>query len=150
MRSVISLLVAVLVGYSLSIVINTSVSAATLANFGIEVSLSDRINMVGTEWVGLGSIYLPSYFVLHAISFWLLSLFLRRTVLAVAMTRAIYAGVGALSLMAFYLAFDAVLGSDGVVVASTRTTAGLFANAATGAASGFLFRWLSDRSTQTE
>lgn len=46
MRWVISLLVAVLVGYSLSIVINASVSAATLVGFGIEVSLSDRLDMI--------------------------------------------------------------------------------------------------------
>ena len=59
MRWVISLLVAVLVGYSLSIVINASVSAATLVGFGIEVSLSDRLDMIAKEWVGLGTIYLP-------------------------------------------------------------------------------------------
>ena len=45
MRWVISL-VAVLVGYSLSIVINASVSAATLVGFGIEVGLSDRLDMI--------------------------------------------------------------------------------------------------------
>ena len=69
MRWVISLLVAVLVGYSLSIVINASVSAATLVGFGIEVSLSDRLDMISKEWVGLGTIYLPLYLILHAICF---------------------------------------------------------------------------------
>ena len=77
MRWVISLLVAVLVGYSLSIVINVSVSAATLVGFGIEVSLSDRLDMIVKEWVGLGTIYLPLYLTLHAICFWLLGLVLR-------------------------------------------------------------------------
>ena len=42
-----------------------------------------------------------------------------------------------------YLSFDAVMGSGGVVVASTRTTAGLFAHAATGAVSGLLFQLLT-------
>lgn len=63
MRWVISLLVAVLIGYSLSIVINASVSAATLVGFGIEVSLPDRLDMIAKEWVGLGTIYLPLYLV---------------------------------------------------------------------------------------
>ena len=143
MRWVISLLVAVLVGYSLSIVINASVSAATLVGFGIEVSLSDRLNMIGKEWVGLGTVYLPLYLVLHAICFWLLGLVLRNRAVTTVVARAAYAGVGALSLTAFYLTFDAVMGSGGVVVASTRTTAGLFAHAATGAVSGFLVHLLN-------
>ena len=143
MRWVISLLVAVLVGYSLSIVINASVSAATLVGFDIEVSLPDRLNMIGKEWAGLGTIYLPLYLVLHAICFWLLGLVLRNRAVTTVVARAAYAGVGALSLTAFYLTFDAVMGSGGVVVASTRTTAGLFAHAATGAVSGFLFHLLN-------
>ena len=143
MRWVISLLVAVLVGYSLSIVINASVSAATLVGFGIEVSLSDRLGMIAKEWVGLGTIYLPLYLILHAICFWLLGLVLRNRAMAPAVARATYASVGALSLMVFYLSFDAVMGSGGVVVASTRTTVGLFAHAATGAVSGFLFQLLN-------
>ena len=143
MRWVISLLVAVLVGYSLSIVINASVSAATLVGFGIEVSLSDRLDMIAKEWVGLGTIYLPLYLILHAICFWLLGLVLRNRAMARVVARATYASVGALSLMVFYLSFDAVMGSGGVVVASTRTTVGLFAHAATGAVSGFLFQLLN-------
>ena len=143
MRWVISLLAAVLVGYSLSIVINASVSAATLVGFGIEVSLSDRLDMIAKEWVGLGTIYLPLYLILHAICFWLLGLVLRNRAMARVVARATYASVGALSLMAFYLSFDAVMGSGGVVVASTRTTVGLFAHAATGAVSGFLFQLLN-------
>lgn len=143
MRWLISLLVAVLVGYSLSIVINASVSAATLVGFGIEVSLSDRLDMIAKEWVGLGTIYLPLYLILHAICFWLLGLVLRNRAMARVVARATYASVGALSLMVFYLSFDAVMGSGGVVVASTRTTVGLFAHAATGAVSGFLFQLLN-------
>ena len=143
MRWVISLLVAVLVGYSLSIVINASVSAATLVGFGIEVSLSDRLDMIAKEWVGLGTIYLPLYLILHAICFWLLGLVLRNRAVTKVIARATYAGVGALSLMTLYLSFDAVMGSGGVVVASTRTTAGLFAHAATGAVSGLLFQLLT-------
>ena len=114
MRWVISLLVAVLVGYSLSIVINASVSAATLVGFGIEVSLSDRLDMIAKEWVGLGTIYLPLYLILHAICFWLLGLVLRNRAVTTVIARATYAGVGALSLMTFYLSFDAVMGSFGL------------------------------------
>ena len=150
MRWMISLLVAVLVGYSLSILINALVSAATLVGFGIEVSLSDRLNMTAKEWVGLGTIYLPLYLVLHGVCFWLLGIVLRNRALTTVVARATYAGVGALSLMAFYLTFDAVMGSGGVVVASTRTTTGLFAHAATGAVSGLLFQLLSSGSRQTD
>ena len=93
---VISLLVAVLVGCSLSIVINASVSAATLVGFGIEVSLSDRLDMIATEWVGLGTIYLPLYLILHAICFWLLGLVLRYRAVTTVIARTSYAGMGAL------------------------------------------------------
>ena len=144
---VISLLAAVLVGYSLSIVINVSVSAATLVGFGIEVSLSDRLDMIAKEWVGLGTVYLPLYLILHAICFWLLGLILRNRAVTKVIARATYAGIGALSLMTFYLTFDAVMGSGGLVVASTRTTAGIFAHAATGAVSGLLFQLLNHGST---
>ena len=150
MRSVISLVVAVSVGYSLSIVINSLVSAATLVGFGIEVSLSDRLGMIVKEWVGLGTIYLPLYLVLHVVSFWLLGRALRNKALTTVVECAAYAGAGALSLMALYLTFDAVMGSGGVVVASTRTTAGLLANTATGAVSGLLFWLLSSDSRQTD
>jgi hypothetical protein len=143
MRWVINLLVAVSVGYSLSIVINASVSASTLVGFGIEVSLSDRLDMISKDWVGLGTIYLPLYLILHAICFWLLGLVLRNRAVTTVIARVTYAVIGALSLMAFYLSFDAVMGSGGVVVASTRTMAGLFAHAATGAVSGFLFQLLN-------
>ena len=132
-----------MVGYSLSIVINASVSAATLVGFGIEVSLSDRLDMIAKEWVGLGTIYLPLYLILHAICFWLLGLVLRNRAVTTVVARTTYAGMGALSLIAFYLSFDAVMGSGGVVVASTRTIAGLCAHAATGAVSGFLFQLLN-------
>ena len=147
MRWVISLLAAVMVGYSLSVVINVSVSAATLVGFGIEVSLSDRLDMIAKEWVGLGTVYLPLYLILHAICFWLLGLILRNRAVTKVIARATYAGIGALSLMTFYLTFDAVMGSGGVVVASTRTTAGLFAHAATGGVSGLLFQLLNHGST---
>lgn len=93
--------------------------------------------------MGLGTIYLPLYLILHAICFWLLGLVLRNRAVTKVIARATYAGVGALSLMTFYLSFDAVMGSGGVVVASTRTTAGLFAHAATGAVSGLLFQLLT-------
>ena len=83
------------------------------------------------------------YLILHAICFWLLGLVLRNRAVTTVIARATYAGVGALSLMTFYLSFDAVMGSGGVVVASTRTTAGLFAHAATGAVSGLLFQLLT-------
>ena len=90
------------------------------------------------------------YLVLHAVCFWLLGRLLRNIALTTVVARVTYAGIGALSLMAFYLTFDAVMGSGGVVVASTRTTAGLLAHAATGAVAGALFQWLSSASDQTD
>jgi hypothetical protein len=142
MRSVISLVLAVLVGYSLSIVINASVSAATLVGFGIEISAAERVDMIFKEWIGLGSVYLPIYFVLHAVSFWVLGRVASVTGLVSLSNATAYALLGSLSLLALYLGFDAVMGSGGVVVASTRSFEGLFAHAATGAVSGFLFHRL--------
>ena len=127
--------------------INASVSAATLVGFGMDVSLSDRLDMIAKEWVGLGTVYLPLYLILHAICFWLLGLILRNRAVTTVIARATYAGIGALSLMTFYLTFDAVMGAGGVGVASTRTTAGLFAHAATGGVSGLLFQLLNHGST---
>jgi hypothetical protein len=114
-----------------------------LVGFGIEVSLADRLDMIAKEWVGLGTIYLPLYLVLNAICFWSLGLVLRNRAVTNVVAGGTYAGTVALSLMALYLSFDAVMGSGGVVVASTRTTTGLLAHTATGAVSGLLFQLLS-------
>ena len=141
MSWLISLLVAILAGYSLSIVINASVSAATSVGFGIEVSLSHGMDMIAKECVGLGYIYMSLYLVLHATCFWLLSHVLNRAVTTV-IARATYVSLGALSLMAFNLTFDTVMGSGGAVIASTLTTAGLLAHAETGTVSGLLFQLL--------
>lgn len=143
MRAVLSLVVAVVIGYSLSVAINASMSAATLVGFGIEVSAVDRLDMIYKEWVGLSSIYLPIYFILQAVSFWILGRAASVTGLYYLATPATYAVVGSLSLLGLYLGFDAVMGSGGVVVASTRTFEGLLANVATGAVAGFAFRQLS-------
>ena len=61
MRSLIIAIVAATVGYTLSVIINSTVSAATLVGFGIEVGLGDRIQMTATEWTGLAGTYLPIY-----------------------------------------------------------------------------------------
>ena len=53
MRSLIIAIVAATVGYTLSVIINSTVSAATLVGFGIDVGLGDRIHMTATEWTGL-------------------------------------------------------------------------------------------------
>ena len=148
MSWVISRLVAILAGYSLSIVINASVSAATIFGFGIEVSLSDGLDMIAKECVGLGCIYMSLYLVLHVICFWVLSRVLNRVTTVIA--RATYASLGALSLMTFNPTFDAVMGSGGVVIASTLTTAALLAYAATGAVSGFLFQLLTSGLDQAD
>ena len=96
MRAVLSLIVAVLVGYSLSTVINASVSVATFVGFGVEVSLSDRLDMIVKEWLGLGTTYLPLYLVLHAVCFLVLGRLLKNIVLTPFVARATYAGAGAL------------------------------------------------------
>jgi hypothetical protein len=59
--------------------------------------------------------------------------------------RWVFAVAGALSLMTLYLTFDRVLGSSGVLVASTRTTSGLLLQMGSGAVSGFLFCLLRQR-----
>jgi len=137
----------VLMGYTLSILINTSVSAATLVGFGIEVSLSDRFDMIVTEWMGLATLYLPIYLVVQTGAFLLLLRLVRSGQYQRLTLRGLYTAVGALSLMAVYLAFDTALGQSGVLVASGRTTAGLLAHSATGAVSGLVFCLLRERSS---
>ncbi|MGI9298892.1 MAG: hypothetical protein ACR2PD_00520 [Luminiphilus sp.] len=147
MRLIANLLIAVLLGYTLSILINTSVSAATLVGFGIEVSLNDRFDMIVTEWMGLATLYLPIYLVVQSVAFLLLLRLARSGQYQRLTLRGLYTAVGGLSLMAVYLAFDTALGQSGVLVASGRTTAGLLAHSATGAVSGLIFCLLRERSS---
>lgn len=146
-------IVAATVGYTLSVFINSTVSAATLVGFGIEVSLGDRIQMTATEWMGLAGTYLPIYLGLHVIIFLLLHRFLRKKNGSVAANTArrsvIFAITGALSLLLVYLGFDEAMGLGGVLVASGRTLGGLLANVATGAISGLIFAALSTGSHES-
>ena len=139
------LLIAVLVGYTLSVILNTSVSAATLQGFGIDVGLYDRLAMAATEWVGLATVYLPLYLILHGTVFWLVDRVTGGGVFDASALRWVFAVAGALSLMTLYLTFDRVMGSSGVLVASTRTTSGLLLQMGSGAVSGFLFCLLRQR-----
>lgn len=151
MRLFIIAVFAATIGYTLSVVINSTVSAATLAGFGIEVALGDRAQMVTSEWLGLAGTYLPIYVGLHAIVFLLLNYVLNRphtTHLSGAMWRALFAVAGAGSLLLLYVGFDAAMGLSGVLVASGRTFVGLSAHVATGALSGLIFAWLCARSPQ--
>ena len=143
MRSLIIAIVAATVGYTLSVIINSTVSAATLVGFGIEVGLGDRIQMAATEWVGLASTYLPIYVGLHVVLFLLLHRFFpsrsESSELNLASRRFVFAAVGALSLLLLYVGFDTAMGLSGVLVASGRTLGGLIAHVATGAVSGLIF-----------
>ena len=130
--------------------INSTVSAATLVGFGIEVSLGDRIQMTATEWMGLAGTYLPIYLGLHVIIFLLLHRVLKNRNGSVAPNtarrRIIFAITGAVSLFLVYVGFDQAMGLGGVLVASGRTLGGLLANVATGAVSGLIFATLSGSS----
>lgn len=143
MRLLIIAIVAATVGYTLSVVVNSTVSAATLVGFGIEVAVSDRLDMAITEWLGLASTYLPIYVGLHTIVFLLLHRFLWRKGEATGRSpterKTSFAIAGSLSLLMVYVAFDSAMGLSGVLVASGRTVGGLLANVATGAVSGLVF-----------
>lgn len=143
MRSLIIAIVAATVGYTLSVIINSTVSAATLVGFGIEVGLGDRIQMAATEWVGLASTYLPIYVGLHVVLFLLLHRFFpsrsESSEPNLASRHFVFAAVGALSLLLLYIGFDTAMGLSGVLVASGRTLGGLIAHVATGAVSGLIF-----------
>jgi hypothetical protein len=147
MRLLIIAIVAATLGYTLSVVINSTVSAATLVGFGIEVTFSDRFDMAVTEWLGLASTYLPIYVGLHAVVFLLLHRVLLKTTEFTGGSpnkrKAFFALAGALSLLLVYMAFDAAMGLSGVLVASGRTLSGLIANVATGAVSGLVFAAVS-------
>lgn len=143
MRSLIIAIVAATVGYTLSVIINSTVSAATLVGFGIEVGLGDRVQMTATEWTGLAGTYLPIYVGLHTVIFLLVHRFLpnksQSSDSSLAHRRIVFAVVGALSLLLLYIAFDTAMGLSGVLVASGRTLGGLIAHVATGAVSGLIF-----------
>ena len=143
MRSLIIAIVAATVGYTLSVIINSTVSAATLVGFGIEVGLGDRIHMTATEWAGLAGTYLPIYVGLHTVIFLLVHRFLAKRSQSsdsnLASRRMVFAVAGALSLLLLYIAFDTAMGLSGVLVASGRTLGGLMAHVATGVVSGLIF-----------
>lgn len=143
MRSLIIAIVAATIGYTLSVIINSTVSAATLVGFGIEVGLGDRIQMTATEWTGLAGTYLPIYVGLHTVIFLLVHRFLTNRSQSpdsnLASRRMVFAVAGALSLLLLYIAFDTAMGLSGVLVASGRTLGGLMAHVATGVVSGLIF-----------
>ena len=143
MRSLIIAIVAATIGYTLSVIINSTVSAATLVGFGIEVGLGDRVQMTATEWTGLAGTYLPIYVGLHTVIFLLVHRFLpnksQSSDANLAHRRIVFAVVGALSLLLLYIAFDTAMGLSGVLVASGRTLGGLIAHVSTGAVSGLIF-----------
>lgn len=143
MRSLIIAIIAATIGYTLSVIINSTVSAATLVGFGIEVGLGDRVQMTVTEWTGLAGTYLPIYVGLHTVIFLLIHRFSairsQSSGSSLASRPIVFAVVGALSLLLLYIGFDAAMGLSGVLVASGRTLGGLIANVATGAVSGLIF-----------
>jgi hypothetical protein len=149
MRSLIIAIVAATIGYTLSVIINSTVSAATLVGFGIEVGLGDRIQMTATEWIGLAGTYLPIYVGLHTVIFLLVHRFLPNISQSsdsnFASRRIVFAVSGAVSLLLLYIAFDTAMGLSGVLVASGRTLGGLIAHVATGAVSGLIFATFTNR-----
>lgn len=154
MRLFIIAIVAATVGYTLSVLINSVVSAETLVGFGIEVSVGDRLQMVATEWTGLASTYLPIYLGLHVVVFLLANHFLPLASESPdshsVSRRIIFASAGALSLLLVYIGFDMAMGLSGVLVASGRTLGGLIVQVGTGAVSGLIFAVLTESSRKPE
>jgi hypothetical protein len=110
MRLLINAVFAATVGYTLSVLINSSVSAATLVGFGIEVTIGDRFQMFATEWLGLASTYLLIYVLLHTVVFLLVNHFAYNAdeprVSNPATGHALFAIAGALSLLLVYMGLD--------------------------------------------
>lgn len=154
MRLFIIAIVAATVGYTLSVLINSVVSAETLVGFGIEVSVGDRLQMVATECTGLASTYLPIYLGLHVVVFLLANHFLPLASESPdshsVSRRIIFASAGALSLLLVYIGFDMAMGLSGVLVASGRTLGGLIVQVGTGAVSGLIFEVLTESSRKPE
>ena len=151
MRLLINAVFAATVGYTLSVLINSSVSAATLVGFVIEVTIGYRFQMFATEWLGLASTYLLIYVLLHTVVFLLVNHFVcnarESRISNPAMVHALFAIAGALSLLFVYMGLDTAMGLSVVLVASVRTVGCLMAHVATGAASGLIFSRLSDSSS---
>ena len=145
MRIAVALCLSILVGYSASIAANSAASAATLVSFGVEVTLTDRLGMMRSEWLGLGATYLPIYFVLMTC---LLLLFRRLTRGQSWSTLTTYCAYGAVSgcgLVVFILIFEQVMGVEGALLASTRHPSGLVVQFGCAALTGLCFSALLSR-----
>ena len=145
MRVAIALCLSILVGYSASIAANSTASAATLVSFGVNVSLTDRLGMIRSEWLGLGATYLPIYFILMTC---LLSLFQRLSrgqSWSSLMTHCVYGAVSGLGLVVFILIFEQVMGVEGALLASTRQLSGLAIQFGCAALTGLCFSALLSR-----
>ena len=154
MRIAIALCLSILVGYSASIAANSTVSAATLVSFGVNVSLTDRLGMIKSEWLGLGATYLPIYFGLMTCLLLLLRWVIRQRPWSPLVTVCAYGAVSGSGLVAFILIFERMMGVEGALLASTRQLSGLVVQfgcaALTGLCFGALLSSLSPSSSKSD
>jgi len=145
MRVAIALCLSILVGYSASIAVNSTASAATLVSFGINVSLTDRLGMIKSEWLGLGATYLPIYFGLMTCVLLLFRRLLRGQSWSSLTTYCVYGVVSGSGLVVFILIFEQVMGVEGALLASTRQLSGLVIQFGCAALTGLCFKALLGR-----
>lgn len=116
----------------------------TLNALGVPVSLNDRLVSAGRDIIGLG----PTL-VLFLAPFALMFFLLAGLAVRFALVRriALFAGAGALTMLAVLAALD--IAFDVPVLAAARTSSGVALLAAAGALGGMAYAWLGPRSKVT-
>lgn len=145
MPTVLVLCLSILVGYTASVMANSTASAATLISFGVEVSMADRLQMMSSEWSGLATTYLPIYLILMCCLLLPLRWFERRGTWKSELRYVAYTAVTGIGLLLFILGFEQLMGVEGALLASTRDTSGLIVQLFCGALTGVSFAALVRR-----
>ena len=130
---------AVLTTYLLASASATQSVVASLSSMGVPVGLGDRVAMTLGDFVGMAGMFLP------LVAFALLLAFLFTALLCRWLGRwrtPLYLLAGATALVAMHLAMN--LAFDLTPVAIARSTGGLLAQGAAGAAGGFVYVRLNE------
>ena len=133
-------LAAVAVAYVLASMTATQSVVASLQAMGIDLSLAERLGMTARDLAGMAGMFLPLIAFGFLIAFLVTALICHwwdqwRTPL--------YVLAGAIAIIAIHLALNLAFQITPVAIA--RSTTGLLIQAVAGAAGGFTYAWLSQR-----
>lgn len=136
-------LVAVIGTYILGVLFIGHGNLTNVAELGLDVQFSDRIDTLFHDLTHMGAIYLPLVTVSSMIAFSVAAGIIRLTP---GLRRIGYISAGFLALIAMHVIIKMVLGLTGV--APTRTMMGLLAQGVAGAFGGYLFHTLTQKKSE--